>query len=396
MIKLVYWAIVLFLFSCVIETSQSKAQNNDFFRFDTNYPSRSLFPSVDGRVFNIKDLVDDGSIQRVVTILQSNIKQWSFIESQLLEPNVNLGMPEIFIPLRHLTTTLEVLGNIIFMRDDIVEAKNSLERACPLMELLPPAVNEDQRYAVGCFALLREVYGKLYNIGDGTTNNGRLGIGMGNEADDDPDHQSNSERTNKHVKKRGSKRNKPVDMTDDDDDDDDRPDNDGDGSMDREGDHERTDHDHESTISDDERGLNEDVDDYSDGEQEEGMGTTRHRRKGRRSRKHSRDRDRDNSRSSSSSSSLERKASTSGTKGDASTSSKEDPMILRSQFDIDKRFEELRAPYDHLRTGTSLTPPPPSLPPNQQRNRKPPTLHKTQTLLYNNSKRSYLILTTNY
>jgi hypothetical protein len=28
----------------------------------------------------------------VIGILQGNIKQWSFIESQLLEPNVNLGM----------------------------------------------------------------------------------------------------------------------------------------------------------------------------------------------------------------------------------------------------------------------------------------------------------------
>ena len=73
--------------------SRSRAQTNDLFRFDANYPgARSLFPSV---MFNnnIKDLlVDEGSIQRVVTILQSNIKQWSFVESQLLEPNVNLGM----------------------------------------------------------------------------------------------------------------------------------------------------------------------------------------------------------------------------------------------------------------------------------------------------------------
>ena len=353
MIKLVYWAIVLFLFSCVIETSQSKAQSNDFFRFDTNYPSRSLFPSVDGRVFNIKDLVDDGSIQRVVTILQSNIKQWSFIESQLLEPNVNLGMPEIFIPLRHLTTTLEVLGNIIFMRDDIVEAKNSLERACPLMELLPPAVNEDQRYAVGCFALLREVYGKLYNIDDGTTNNGRLGIGMGNEANNDDADPSSSDRASKHVKKRGSKRNKNTDTADDDDDnDDDRPDNDS--SVDRDRDGDTSDNDPENTVADDERGHGDDSDDYGDGENEEGLGTTRSRRKGRRSRKHSRDRDRDNSRSSSSKSE-QRKSGAAGTKGDPSSKNKEDPLILRSQFDIDKRFEELRAPYDHLRTGGLVT-----------------------------------------
>jgi hypothetical protein len=34
------------------------------------------------------------------------------------------------------------------------------------MELLPASVNEDHRFAVGCFALLREVYVKLYSIGD--------------------------------------------------------------------------------------------------------------------------------------------------------------------------------------------------------------------------------------
>lgn len=74
-----------------ISQSDSRAQVNDFFRFDTNYPSRSLFPFAnDGRFKDL--LVDEGSIQRVVSILQSNIKQWSFVESQLLEPNVNLGM----------------------------------------------------------------------------------------------------------------------------------------------------------------------------------------------------------------------------------------------------------------------------------------------------------------
>jgi hypothetical protein len=33
-----------------------------------------------------------GNIQGVVNLLQNHIKQWSFIEAQLLEPNVNLGM----------------------------------------------------------------------------------------------------------------------------------------------------------------------------------------------------------------------------------------------------------------------------------------------------------------
>ena len=36
---------------------------NDFFQFDTNFPSRTLFPFVDGTVFNIKDLVDDVRFQ---------------------------------------------------------------------------------------------------------------------------------------------------------------------------------------------------------------------------------------------------------------------------------------------------------------------------------------------
>ena len=120
-----------------------------------------------GGVYPGKDVLDDDGVQKVVTILQGNIQQWNFIESQLLEPNVNLGMPEIFIPLRHLTTTLEVLGNILFMSDEIDEAKECLERACPLLELLPPSQNEE-RLASGCFLLLRQVYEKLYNSNNHT------------------------------------------------------------------------------------------------------------------------------------------------------------------------------------------------------------------------------------
>jgi hypothetical protein len=79
-------------------------------------------------------------------------------------------MPEIIIPLRHLTSTLEVLGHILLMRNDMHDSMRCLERACPLMELLPASANEDHRFAVGCFALLREVYGKLYNIDDNDDN----------------------------------------------------------------------------------------------------------------------------------------------------------------------------------------------------------------------------------
>lgn len=154
-----YFTVILVLSLVSLIGYVGRAQN-EFSRFDSNYPLRHLFP-FDGTILP-KDIIDDGSVQRVVSVLQSNIKQWSFIESQLLEPNVNLGMPEIFIPLRHLTTTLEVLGNILFMRDEFAEAMECLERACPLMELLPASLNEDHRFASSCFALLREVYLKLY------------------------------------------------------------------------------------------------------------------------------------------------------------------------------------------------------------------------------------------
>ena len=55
-------SIAAFRLLCIIffgsVTLIGRAQN-DFFQFDTNFPSRTLFPFVDGTVFNIKDLVDD-------------------------------------------------------------------------------------------------------------------------------------------------------------------------------------------------------------------------------------------------------------------------------------------------------------------------------------------------
>eukprot|EP01038_Epipyxis_sp_PR26KG_P013959 gene13959-18723_t len=161
--------LILFLSSF---TLIKRAQTHDFLKLDgqVQYPLRNLFPFEDNSngiaAASFKDSLDDGNIQRVVTILQNNIKQWSFIESQLLEPNVNLGMPEIFIPLKHLTTTLEILGNIFFVKNQLFDAKDCLERACPLMELLPASINEGnsggRNYAEGCFALLREVYVNIY------------------------------------------------------------------------------------------------------------------------------------------------------------------------------------------------------------------------------------------
>ncbi len=54
--------------------------------------SLGIFPNEEHGVTTLRDSVEEGNMQRVVAILQSNIKQWSFIEAQLLEPNVNLGM----------------------------------------------------------------------------------------------------------------------------------------------------------------------------------------------------------------------------------------------------------------------------------------------------------------
>ena len=112
------------------------------------------------------DMTNEANVQQVMAVLKSNIEQWSFIEAQILEPNVNLGMPEIFVPLRHLTTTLEALGNMHFLREDNLRARDILERACPLMELLPTlAYNGYDHHAGGsCFDLLKDVYMKMDEI----------------------------------------------------------------------------------------------------------------------------------------------------------------------------------------------------------------------------------------
>lgn len=75
---------------------QPLLQTGQVFHFDNSY------------LPNPTDMTNEGNVKRVLSILNGNIKQWSFIESQLLEPNVNLGMVsciakhrfETFIP-RH-------------------------------------------------------------------------------------------------------------------------------------------------------------------------------------------------------------------------------------------------------------------------------------------------------
>mmetsp|Transcript_3673 Transcript_3673/g.3275 ORF Transcript_3673/g.3275 Transcript_3673/m.3275 type:complete len:1282 (-) Transcript_3673:161-4006(-) len=124
-----------------------------------------------------KEFINESNMNRVITMLQNHIKQWSFIESQLLEPNVNLAMPEIIIPLKHLITALEILSKIFFNQGDMINAKSSLESVCPLIELVmnyPSAsmsmssfiLHDHSRdssieYSEECFDMLRQSYIEL-------------------------------------------------------------------------------------------------------------------------------------------------------------------------------------------------------------------------------------------
>lgn len=117
------------------------------------------------------EMFDGVKVERIIGILRGNLEQWGFIEGQLMEPDVNLKMPEILIPLRHLTTTLEVLGNIFFVKGEICEARCFLERACPLLELLPLDETTSHRSASSdCYGVLSDIYYSLYNTASGALN----------------------------------------------------------------------------------------------------------------------------------------------------------------------------------------------------------------------------------
>ena len=95
-----------------------------------------------------------------------------------MEPDVNLKTPEIMIPLRHFTTTLEVLGNIFFVKGEVCEARCFLERACPLLELLP--VEDDmQSLSKDCYGVLKQIYTSIYSTTAGALS-GSEGDGMEN------------------------------------------------------------------------------------------------------------------------------------------------------------------------------------------------------------------------
>lgn len=106
----------LLLFLGAITLIQNAQQRTYFNERELPRSLVYLLPNEENGISNLKDSVEEvrsilryssmredwlsvapsatlqGNINRVVTILQNNIKQWSFIEAQLLEPNVNLGM----------------------------------------------------------------------------------------------------------------------------------------------------------------------------------------------------------------------------------------------------------------------------------------------------------------
>lgn len=61
---------------------------SDFFKAPESQQQYSIFP-MDGNSFSE---FDETNVHRAIEILKTNVMQWSFIESQLLEPNVDLSM----------------------------------------------------------------------------------------------------------------------------------------------------------------------------------------------------------------------------------------------------------------------------------------------------------------
>mmetsp|Transcript_6828 Transcript_6828/g.11653 ORF Transcript_6828/g.11653 Transcript_6828/m.11653 type:complete len:607 (+) Transcript_6828:115-1935(+) len=99
-------------------------------------------------------------------LLLENINQWSFIEDQLADsPVVTMALPEIHMPVKHLASNLEKLSYHYAVRGMYPEAADLMERACPLLELLPVTVSHGAAgtpsRGAGCFQMLSQVYDKL-------------------------------------------------------------------------------------------------------------------------------------------------------------------------------------------------------------------------------------------
>lgn len=116
---------------------------------------------------------DDSDVVSVVQILTQNIVQWSFVESQLSEPQVNIAIPEIAIPLRHLSSSLALLGSVLYSRNDLYESKIVYERACPLIELTNKV---DKSEIDDCFNKLTDIYDNMYNQGSLSADTGSSGV----------------------------------------------------------------------------------------------------------------------------------------------------------------------------------------------------------------------------
>ena len=118
---------------------------------------------------------DDSEVVSVVQILTQNIVQWSFVESQLSEPQVNVNIPEIAIPLKHLSSSLVLLGSVLYSRNDLYESKIVYERACPLVEL---TIKVDKSEIDDCFNKLVAIYQNMYNQGGVSADNGSEGVSV--------------------------------------------------------------------------------------------------------------------------------------------------------------------------------------------------------------------------
>ena len=116
-------------------------------------------------------------------------------------------MPEIVIPLRHLSQALNILGNILYTRNDIYESKIIFERACPLVELVPNSI--DEKAADACFMKLKDVYKRIYEDEsvDGTTNS----VHAVTENDDSPRRGRRNRRNHNSDENKDDERNNRTD-----------------------------------------------------------------------------------------------------------------------------------------------------------------------------------------
>mmetsp|Transcript_8589 Transcript_8589/g.14546 ORF Transcript_8589/g.14546 Transcript_8589/m.14546 type:complete len:1837 (-) Transcript_8589:4-5514(-) len=89
------------------------------------------------------DVQEEENLSTLSELLRSNIEQWHLAETQLSDPEIHLAMPDISTPLQQLSMTLEILGSIYITQGNFVKARDTLEKACPLIELIAPPSTRD-------------------------------------------------------------------------------------------------------------------------------------------------------------------------------------------------------------------------------------------------------------